>query len=204
VRDATAVSLPTLHHYDRHAQDYLDFTLAQGIEDNRRLFMEAVEAIGGRRILDLGCGVGRDLRHFRSAGYEAVGLDGAPAMARAARRLSGCPVIVQDMLNLDLPNEAFDGVYAYASLYHMPSQALPAALARLARTLRPGGVLFVCNPCGDDEEGWLDERYICLLSFATWSRLVRAAGFKRITHFYRPPGLPRREQEWLASLWRRL
>jgi trans-aconitate methyltransferase len=103
-----------------------------------------------------------------------------------------------------LPQEGIDGIFANATLHHVPSRELPHVLQRLARALRPNGLLFVCSPRGDDEEGWLDERYICLLSLATWSRLARAAGFRKISHCYRPPGLPRKDQDWLASLWRRI
>ncbi|HEX2256635.1 MAG TPA: class I SAM-dependent methyltransferase [Afifellaceae bacterium] len=194
----------TIGHYERHAPDYLRFTVDHDIGESYAAFLAALDGTGGRRILDLGCGVGRDLRHFREAGYDAVGLDGSEAMAETARRLSRCPVWQQDLFALDLPEGRFDGVFANASLFHVPPRRLPDVLVNLAHALKPGGILFACNPVGHDEEGWFGERYVCLYSQRSWSRLVRRSGFRRISLFHRPPGLPRRQQTWLATLWRRI
>ena len=193
----------TIGHYERHAAAYLRFTLNHEMGDSYGAFLGALAAIGGRRILDLGCGVGRDLRFFRACGYQAVGLDGSAAMAATARAVSGCPVWRQDLMALDLPERAFDGVFAHASLFHVPPRRLPAVLAAIRRALAPGGALFAANPLGEDEEGWLGDRYVCLYSERSWCRLVRRAGFRRIGCCRRPPGLPRHRQTWLATLWRR-
>jgi SAM-dependent methyltransferase len=200
----SALSQTTIAHYERHAAEYLRFTLSHDIGENYAAFLGALQETGGTRILDLGCGVGRDLRHFRDLGYEAVGLDGAEAMAETARGLTGCPVWRQDFLALDLPQADFDGVFANASLFHVPPRRLPAVLAAIRGALRLNGVFFASNPSGGDEEGWFDERYVCLYAQRTWCRIVRQAGFRRIGLFHRPPGLPRRRQTWLATLWRRI
>jgi SAM-dependent methyltransferase len=203
-RAPPSLSRTTIGHYDRHADDYLRFTLDHDIHENYAAFLSALGAAGGGRVLDLGCGIGRDLRYFRDAGYDAVGLDGSKAMAAAARKLTGCPVWRQDFLDLHLPAATFDGIFANASLFHVPPRRLPAVLAELRQALRPDGVLFASNPCGRDEEGWFGDRYLTLYSQRTWCRLVRQAGFRRIGLFHRPPGQPRRRQTWLATLWRRV
>ncbi|HMF49409.1 MAG TPA: hypothetical protein VK603_12240, partial [Candidatus Saccharimonadales bacterium] len=76
-------------------------------------------------------------------------------------------------------------------------------LRDLWATLRPGGVLFSSNPRGENQEGWNGERYGCYYDWPHWRALVTAAGFNEISHYYRPPGLPREQQPWLASLWRK-
>ncbi len=154
-------------------------------------------------ILDLGCGPGRDLKTFSELGHRAVGLDGTPAFVAMARAHSGCEVWQQDLLALDLPPKQFDGIFANAVLFHVPTMALPSVLGQLRKTLRPRGVLFVSNPRGDDQEGWQQSRYGVWHSLDGWRRHMRAAGFEELEHFYRPTGLPREHQPWLATVWRR-
>jgi SAM-dependent methyltransferase len=94
-------------------------------------------------------------------------------------------------------------VFANAALFHVPSQELPRVLRELAATLKPGGVLFSSNPRGQNEEGWSGKRYGAYHDLERWRELVTAAGLAEIAHYYRPPGLPRDQQPWLASLWRK-
>src|SRR5436190_1105189 len=119
----------------------------------------------------------RSLRTFPELGHEAVGLDGAARFVDMARDYSGCEVLHQDFLALDLPAAHFDGVFANASLFHVPSQELPRVLAELWATLRPRGVLFSSNPHGRNEEGWRDRRYGTFLDVDAWRTVVTGAGF---------------------------
>lgn len=197
------VTQATLGHYERHAAAFRAGTQDHDVSQNIDALLQAIDAPAPLRILDFGCGPGRDLAHFHTLGHEAVGLDGAPAFVAMARTATGCDVWQQDFLALDLPAGHFDGVFANAALFHVPRQELPRVLRQLHGCLKPGGVLFSSNPRGADEEGWADARYGCFLSLETWRALVTAAGFAEIDHYYRPPGKPRREQFWLASLWRK-
>ena len=120
-----------------------------------------------------------------------------------ARVHSGCDVWEQDFLDLRLPDERFDGVFANASLFHVPAQELSRVLRELRATLKPRGVLFSSNPHGRNEEGWRHGRYGAFLDLATWREAMTAAGFDEIEHYYRPTGLPREQQPWLASAWRK-
>ena len=104
-----------------------------------------------------------------------------------ARAHSGCEVWQQDFLQLDLPDRHFDGIFANASLFHVPAQELPRVLRELHATLKPGGVLFASNPRGDNQEGWSGERYGAYHDLETWRRYVTGAGFVELTHYYRPP-----------------
>jgi SAM-dependent methyltransferase len=114
-----------------------------------------------------------------------------------ARRHTGCLILHQKFLSLELPDQAFDGIFANASLFHVPSQQLPRVLYRLHSALRPGGVLFLSNPRGDDE-GWSGQRYGHYMQFEPSKLFLEEAGFHVIDHYYRPPGKPRHEQPWLA------
>ena len=149
----------TLEHYDQRAQDFWRGTKGHDVSQNIQELLRHLEGRPPLRILDLGCGPGRDLKAFAELGHSAVGLEGSKRFAAMARQYSGCEVLEQDFLGLDLPAEDFDGVFANAVLFHVPSQELPRVLRELRGALKPRGVLFSSNPHGDNEEGWNRGRY---------------------------------------------
>lgn len=165
--------------------------------------MKNIEGDAPFTILDLGCGPGRDLKTFVNLGHVAVGLDGSVEFAQMARDHAKCEVWRQDFLKLDLPAQHFDGVYANASLFHVPGQELPRVLKQLHATLKPRGVFFTSNPRGEDQEGWNRGRYGGYHELPAWRKLMTDAGFDELGYYYRPPGLPREQQPWLASIWRK-
>ena len=196
------ISRITLAHYNDTADAFWEATREHDVGQNVHALLSHLEA-GPCRILDLGCGPGRDLRVFRDLGHEAVGLDGAARFVDMARHRTGCEVLHQDFLALDLPAARFHGVFANASLFHVPAQELPRVLGELRATLRPRGVLFSSNPHGRNEECWHGGRYATYLDVQAWRAVVTAAGFVELEHYYRPPGLPRSRQPWLATVWRK-
>ncbi len=197
------ISERTLAHYRRFAEAYRLGTRDHDVSQNIAALLEAIGGAPPLRLLDLGCGPGRDLIAMRGLGHAPVGLDGCAEFVRMASAASGCDVWLQDLLALELPAGRFDGVFANAVLFHVPSQALPRVLADLRAALKPAGVLLTSNPRGANEEGFADGRYACFYDFATWRRLVEAAGFELLDHYFRPPGKPRRQQPWLVTVWRR-
>ena len=194
----------TLDHYNQNAESFWEGTRGHDVSQNRDALIEHLGGKGLYRILDFGCGPGRDLAAFKKLGHEAIGLEGAERFVALAREHSGCEVWHQDFLHLNLPPSHFDGIFANAALFHVPSQELPRVLRELAATLKPGGILFISNPRGENQEGWSGDRYGAYFDLERWRELVTAAGFAEITHYYRPPGLPRNQQPWLASLWRKV
>jgi SAM-dependent methyltransferase len=155
------------------------------------------------RILDFGCGPGRDLIAFREAGHAPVGLDGSVRFCEMARAHSGCEVLQQNFLALDLPAQRFDAVFANAALFHVPFEELPRVLDQLWTALADDGVLFSSNPRGDNREGWNGDRYGVYLDHATWTATVTERGFDELEHYYRPPGRPCHQQPWLATVYRK-
>jgi len=197
------ISEITIGHYDRTAEDYWGGTQNHDVSQNYEALLDAIEGEPPYAILDLGCGPGRDLRYFRLLGHDATGLDGSVKFVAMARRYSGCEVLHQNFFAMNLPVNRFDGIFANASLFHVPSQELPRVLAELADTLKPRGVLFCSNPRGNNEEGVSGDRYSCFLDLTTWRDFIAAAGFMEVRHYYRPPGLPRHKQWWLATVLRK-
>jgi len=202
-QDLDRISALTLAHYNQSAGDFFAGTRDHDVSQNIAALLDHIEGGPPCAILDFGCGPGRDLRTFAALGHIAVGLDGAAKFADMARAYSGCEVWQQDFHKLDLPHERFDGVFANASLFHVASQELPRVLAELRATLKPGGVLFSSNPRGNNDEGWNRGRYGAYHDLATWRSYLSGAGYVELAHYYRPPGLPREQQPWLASVWRK-
>jgi SAM-dependent methyltransferase len=198
------ISALTLEHYNQRAGDFFEGTRNHDVSQNIAALLGHIEGDPPCAILDFGCGPGRDLKTFSGLGHCAVGLDGAARFVDMARAYSGCEVWLQDFLKLDLPQERFDGVFANASLFHVASQELPRVLGELRTALKPRGVLFTSNPRGRDDEGWNRGRYGAYHDVGTWRALVAGAGFLELDHYYRPPGLPREQQPWLASVWRKV
>ena len=202
-RDLATITTATLDHYNAEPEAFWQGTRDHDVTQNIEALLEHIEGPPPFAILDLGCGPGRDLRAFRELGHDPTGLEGAARFAEMARAYSGCEVLEQNFLQLDLPAARFAGIFANASLFHVPTQELPRVLGELHAALSPRGVLFSSNPRGNDEEGWSGGRYGAYRSLDTWRRHMSAARFTEIDHYYRPAGLPREQQRWLASVWRK-
>ena len=202
-----AITTRTLAHYEATAEQFFAGTRDHDVRQNISALLNAIQA-GGRSapfsILDLGCGPGRDLKAFTELGHHATGVDGSQRFVEMARAYSGCTVWQQDFVDLDLPASHFDGVFANAVLFHVPSAALASVLQALHAGLKPGGVLFSSNPRGQNQEGWNGPRYGSYYDEETWFAHLQAAGFSLLEHYYRPAGLPREQQPWLASVWRKV
>lgn len=197
----------TIAHYELSAEGFRQGTWDHDVTQNYQALLEALQGDGPHTVLDLGCGPGRDLVYFKSQGIIPVGLDGTPEFVTMARAETGCEVLLQNFLALDLEDERFDGIFANASLFHVPSQDLPRVLRELYASLKPDGVLFSSNPRnmseGNNPEGFQGERYCCHHDLEAWREFCTTAGFVEIHHYYRPKGLPRDQQPWLATVWRK-
>ena len=200
----TEISERTLSFYNGSATSFWEGTRDHDVSQNINALLTAIVTEAPWRILDFGCGPGRDLMDFSARGHIAVGLDGSENFCAMARKNSGCEVLHQDFLALDLPTAYFDGVFANASLFHVPSQELGQVLGKLRESLVTGGVLFSSNPRGPNTEGWSGQRYGAYHDYDAWERFLVEAGFESIGHYYRPTGLPRQQQPWLASTWRKV
>ncbi|MGY2169709.1 class I SAM-dependent methyltransferase [Pseudomonas gingeri] len=201
--DLEQIASTTLGHYNRSAEGFREGTRDHDVSQNIDALLRHIQGTAPFTVLDFGCGPGRDLQAFTRMGHVAVGLDGSERFAQMARDDSGCEVLQQNFLELELPSERFDGIFANAVLFHIPRQELPRVLGQLHATLKPGGVLFSSNPRGDNQEGWNGERYGSYHDLEAWRELLTAAGFVELEHYYRPTGLPREQQPWLASVWRK-
>jgi len=199
------IAARTLAHYEANAAPFWEGTRDHDVTQNYAALLGALGNRQGLRLLDFGCGPGRDLVALSALGHALTGLDGTPEFVRMARTASNCPVLEQSFFALDLPEAAFDGVFANASLFHVPRALLPKVLGELWRCLVPGGVLFCSNPRSFDRdwEGFQGERYGSYLTIEGWTALISGAGFELERQFLRPPGKPLNQQPWLAIVARK-
>jgi SAM-dependent methyltransferase len=201
--DLALVSDQTLAHYNERAADFWAGTRDHDVQQNIAALLRHMPGAPPLRILDFGCGPGRDLAALRALGHEPIGVEGSPIFAAMAREYSGCEVWEQNFLALKLPPGHFQGIFANASLFHVPRQELPRVLAELHAALAPDGVLFASNPRGNNEEGWNRGRYGVYHDLESWRAFLQAAAFVELEHYFRPAGLPLEQQPWLASVWRK-
>jgi SAM-dependent methyltransferase len=201
--DLQQIAARTLAHYDTHALDYWQGTREHDVSQNIDALLRHILVPPPFDLLDFGCGPGRDLRSFKALGHRIIGLDGSSELAALARAHSGCEVLQQSFLQLDLPIGRFDGVFANAVLFHIPGQELPRVLRQLHASLKPGGVLLSSNPRGHGQEVWNGERFGAFHDWPGWQAHLHAAGFEALEHYYRPMDVPLEQRPWLASVWRK-
>lgn len=193
----------TIGHYDARAPAFWQGTKDHDVTQNYAVFLEQYPVGKALDILDFGCGPGRDLAYFKSLGHRPVGLDGSVQFCQMARDYAACTVLNQQFSQLQVAPSSYDGVFANASLFHIPSAELARVLSELRQALRPGGILFSSNPRGD-QEGWSGERYGHYMEFEVFHRYLQGAGFEVLRHYYRPTGKPIEQQPWLAVVSRRV
>lgn len=193
----------TLAHYNNNATAFWKGTKDHDVTQNYAAFLAPFPQGKSLDILDFGCGPGRDVHYFKSLGHKPIGLDGSPNFCEMARQHSGCEILNQHFLNLNLPNTAFDGIFANATLFHVPSNELPRVLRELNAALKPNGILFTSNPRGEGE-GWNQQRYGFYMQYDTSKQYLENAGFEVLNHYYRPTGKPFNEQPWLAIVSRKI
>ena len=191
----------TLGYYAEHAQDFVSSTVDVEFASMYRPFEELLAA--GARVLDFGCGSGRDAKHFSDAGYCVTAVDGSPELCAAASELTGLPV--RQMLFQDLDEvDAYDGIWACSSILHLPKAELLDVLNRMAAAVVDGGVVYTSFKYGDFE-GLRHGRYFTNFteeSFAEFVAQVPLLALERVwvTGDVRPG---RGDERWLNLILRK-
>lgn len=161
--------MATLDFYNNNAKAYFDSTVKLSMSDAIDEFLASIDN-DGKSILDFGCGSGRDSKVFLSKGYEAIAVDGSEEMCFEAERYLGIPV--RHMLFSELVDEnAYDGIWACASILHLPFDKLRIVFAKMERALRKNGVIYASFRYGD-KEGLRGERYFTDMDEKKVSSLV--------------------------------
>lgn len=188
--------------YDRRAAAFAAATADLDRAEAHARFLARMPA--GGRILDAGCGAGRDSAHFLGLGFAVAACDLSPEMARLARERTGLDVRVLDLAEAAWEPE-FHGVWAMASLLHLPRTAVGRAAANLARALLPGGALLVSGKHGDREWEKDGIRFSALDRAWLDDFLEKQPGLALRDSWRRPDDRPGRErEEWFTFLLERI
>lgn len=135
-------------YYQQHAAHFFSETVAVDMSALYQPFIAHLKP--GARILDAGCGSGRDAKAFSAMGYVVEAFDASAELAAMARQHSGLPVEQQRFEDVSAVKR-YDGIWCCASLLHVPLAELPGVMERLAKALKPGGVCYVSFKYGSGE-----------------------------------------------------
>ena len=138
----------TIGYYQEHAEDFVELTFDVDMDALYSEFLPLIPE--GGHILDAGCGSGRDAHYFHHKGFTVSAFDGASVVVELARRKTGLAVECRQFSEIT-ESAVYDGIWACASLLHLPASQLPGAIDRLWRALRPGGSLYISFKVGDGE-----------------------------------------------------
>ncbi len=139
----------TSAYYTKQAEVFVRETQSVDMSGLYERFLPHLRS--GAHILDAGCGSGRDTRAFRERGFTVTAFDASPAIASMAEAYLEMPVAVMRFQEIDWSRH-FDGIWACASLLHVSGAELPAVVRRLARALKPGGLLYASFKYGEGEQ----------------------------------------------------
>ena len=190
----------SIRYYDSHATQFAEGTLGVDMSDLHKRFLTYVPANG--LILDAGCGAGRDSKAFLQAGFRVRAFDASAELVRLAQAHSGHPVELRRFEDVE-ERSCYDGIWACASLLHVPEADLPVILARVWAGLKPGGVFYLSFKHGEGERsaGGRDFTDATEARLREWvSRLPEVEALECwITRDQRPE----RSEQWLNGLLRR-
>ncbi len=158
----------TLEYYDKNSERFLADTTNVEFGELQSRFVSMLP-VGGR-ILDLGCGSGRDSLAFLKAGFEVDAVDGSRHMVEAAKSLTGLDV-AQALFDEYEPDGLYDGIWACSSLLHVASDELPCLIERYSKALKPNGIFYLSFKLGD-YEGMRNGRWFTDLTEGSFRKLI--------------------------------
>ena len=186
----------TIDYYNQKAADFFAGTVNVDFTDIQQRFLKYLPAAG--RILDLGCGAGRDSLAFLKRGFSVVAVDGSETLAAMAEEHTGQPVIVADFREYE-PDGTFDGVWACSSLLHLQIKEIPPVLRKMTEHLRAGGCFYVSFKYGGFE-GIRNGRYFTDLTEKELEKLLgEVPGLRTAEVFITTDVRPGRSEAWLNA-----
>lgn len=188
------------NYYQHHAQAFFDGTVNVDMSSLYECFTRYLPP--GAKVLDAGCGSGRDAKAFQEMGHQVEAFDASSEMVALAIQHTGLSVQQKSFADVSAQQE-YDGIWCCASLLHVPAQELPSVMPKLADALKPNGIWYVSFKYGDNERE-NDGRRFTDMNESSLERLLEAVPQITIeTMWTTQDKRPQRDEVWLNALLRK-
>ncbi|WP_148334558.1 class I SAM-dependent methyltransferase [Acinetobacter lwoffii] len=192
--------MKTIDYYNKHAEEFTTSTFEVDMKSLYQPFL--AELPEGARILDVGCGSGRDTLAFKNKGYQVDAIDYSEELVKKATRLTGIPIKLKSFYEVD-DYEAYDGIWACASLLHCERSRLAEVLEKMVQALKPNGVIYMSFKYGDSDREKDRRQFTDLDENQAEALLEQFDNVQQIQQWVTLDQRPDRQEKWLNLLWKK-
>ena len=192
--------MKTIDYYNKHAEEFTASTFEVDMESLYQPFL--AELPEGARILDVGCGSGRDTLAFKNKGYQLDAIDYSEELVKKATRLTGIPIKSKSFYEVD-DYEAYDGIWACASLLHCERSRLAEVLEKMVQALKPNGVIYISFKYGDSDRDKDGRKFTDLDENQADALFEQFNNVQQIKQWVTLDQRPDRQEKWLNLLWKK-
>ena len=192
--------MKTIDYYNKYAEEFTASTFEVDMESLYQPFL--AELPEGARILDVGCGSGRDTLAFKNKGYQLDAIDYSEELVKKATRLTGIPIKLKSFYEVD-DYEAYDGIWACASLLHCERSRLAEVLEKMVQALKPNGVIYISFKYGDSDRDKDGRKFTDLDENQADALLEQFDNVQQIKQWVTLDQRPDRQEKWLNLLWKK-
>ena len=192
--------MKTIDYYNKHAEEFTASTFEVDMESLYQPFL--AELPEGARILDVGCGSGRDTLAFKNKGYQVDAIDYSEELVKKATQLTGIPVRLQSFYEIDA-DQAYDGIWACASLLHCERTRLKEVIGKLLSALKPNGLLYMSFKYGDSDREKDGRQFTDLNEEQAEALRKQFNHVQQIKQWVTIDQRPERQEKWLNLLWKK-
>ncbi len=192
--------MKTIDYYNKHAEEFTASTFEVDMESLYQPFLADLPE--GARILDVGCGSGRDTLAFKKKGYQVDAIDYSEELVKKASRLTGIPIKLKSFYEID-DYEAYDGIWACASLLHCERNHLKEVIGKLVSALKPNGVLYMSFKYGNGDRQKEGRQFTDLDEEQAKALRKQFNYVQKIKQWITIDQRPDRQEKWLNLLWKK-
>ncbi|MGK9156305.1 class I SAM-dependent methyltransferase [Acinetobacter radioresistens] len=192
--------MKTIDYYNKHAEEFTASTFEVDMESLYQPFL--AELPEGARILDVGCGPGRDTLAFKKKGYQVDAIDYSEELVKKATQLTGIPVRLQSFYEI-YADQAYDGIWACASLLHCERTRLKEVIGKLLSALKPNGMLYMSFKYGNGDRQKDGRQFTDLDEVQAKALLGQFDRVQQIQQWITIDQRPERQEKWLNLIWKK-